>query len=214
MLTPNRSEGHTIMTSNRKWVARDRLLPDDPTVEELRSVLDSRPYGGKGHTKEIEELSGAVVIYTDGAYSMRDHCGGWAWARSDGVHASGGVRNSTSQRMELTAALCALQYHQGHDKVVVVSDSAYLVNCFRQAWHVKWSQRGWVGSTGKDVANRDLWEGLIPLMAQPGRSLYKVRGHSGHEMNELVDRLAVEARLSVLTKGPTPVPPDPWASWG
>jgi ribonuclease HI len=98
--------------------------------------------------------------------------------------------------MEIRAALEAVRSLTG--PLVVVSDSTYVVNCFRDAWWRGWLARGWLNSQKKPVANRDLWEPLIEAVQQRGDVTFAwVKGHSGNSMNDLVDRLAVEASLSV-----------------
>ena len=77
---------------------------------------------------------------------------------------------------------------------MVVSDSTYVVNCFKDRWWTGWRARGWLNSAKKPVANRDLWEPLIDLVEERGDVTFRwVKGHSGDPMNDLVDRLAVEA---------------------
>ena len=102
---------------------------------------------------------------------------------------------TTNQRMEINAALEAVTALDG--PLEVVSDSTYVVNCFRDSWYVGWKRRGWTNSQKKPVANRDLWEPLIELYQQRGGepviTFRWVKGHSGDPMNDLVDRLAVEA---------------------
>jgi uncharacterized phage-like protein YoqJ len=95
--------------------------------------------------------------------------------------------------MELQAVLDAVTSHDG--TLDVVSDSTYVVNCFRDRWWEGWLRRGWTNSQRKAVANRDLWEPLIDAYrADPGRVAFRwVKGHSSDPMNDLVDRLAVEA---------------------
>jgi ribonuclease HI len=78
----------------------------------------------------------------------------------------------------------------------VVSDSTYVVNCFKQRWWAGWRARGWRNSRGEPVANQDLWRPLVDEIVDRRRGeieLSWVKGHSGDPMNELVDRLAVEA---------------------
>ena len=78
--------------------------------------------------------------------------------------------------------------------LVVVSDSTYVVHCWRDAWWKGWLARGWVNSAKKPVANRDLWEPLITLYTERGDISFRwVKGHSGDKMNDLVDQLAVQA---------------------
>ena len=95
--------------------------------------------------------------------------------------------------MEITAALEAVRSLAG--PLEVVSDSTYVVNCFRDGWWRGWLARGWTNSQRKPVANRDLWEPLIDAYRiDPDRVKFRwVKGHSGDVMNDLVDRLAVEA---------------------
>jgi ribonuclease HI len=131
-------------------------------------------------------------VYTDGACSGNPGPGGWAWAIPGGAYASGAEAASTNQRMEIRAALEAVRAIGGRTQVV--SDSTYVVNCFRDRWWEGWLARGWTNSQRKPVANRDLWEPLIDLVRARGDVTFKwVKGHSDDPMNDLVDRLAVEA---------------------
>ena len=135
---------------------------------------------------------GAREVFTDGACAGNPGPGGWAWALDTSVHASGREDASTNQRMEIRAALEAVRSLDG--PLLVVSDSTYVVNCFRDLWWRGWLDRGWVNSARKPVANRDLWEPLITLFVERGDVAFTwVKGHSGHAMNDFVDRLAVAA---------------------
>jgi len=134
----------------------------------------------------------AVVVFTDGACLGNPGPGGWAWAEPDGAFASGAERHSTNQRMEITAAYEAVKAHPG--PVEIVSDSTYVVNCFRDGWWEGWIRRGWKNTAKKPVANRDLWEPFVELVREHGDVSFRwVKGHSGDRMNDLVDALAVEA---------------------
>jgi ribonuclease HI len=94
--------------------------------------------------------------------------------------------------MEITAAFEAVQAIPG--PLRIISDSTYVVNCFRDRWHDGWIRRGWTNSAKKPVANRDLWEPFIELVLRRGDVTFGwVKGHSGHPMNDLVDQLAVAA---------------------
>jgi len=132
-------------------------------------------------------------VYTDGACIGNPGPGGWAWAVPEGTWASGAEASTTNQRMEIKAALEAVRSHDG--PLEVVSDSTYVVNCFRDRWWEGWLARNWTNKARQPVANRDLWEPLIDLVrADPGRVRFTwVKGHSADPMNDLVDRLAVEA---------------------
>src|SRR6186713_769079 len=135
-----------------------------------------------------------IVVYTDGACSGNPGPGGWAWAIDGGSFASGAVLHTTNQRMEITAALEALRSLSG--SIEIVSDSTYVVNCFKQRWHAGWRANGWKNSQKKPVANRDLWEPFIELALARDVSFRWVKGHGTDRMNHLVDELAVEAAQS------------------
>ena len=134
----------------------------------------------------------AVAVFTDGACSGNPGPGGWAWALDETTFASGREDPSTNQRMEIRAALEAVSSLSG--PLLVVSDSTYVVNCFRDRWWEGWLSRGWLTSAKKPVANRDLWEPLVAAAAdRDDIAFHWVKGHSGHAMNDFVDQLAVRA---------------------
>lgn len=147
------------------------------------------------------------VVYTDGACSGNPGPGGWAWAVApDGaVRGAGGEAHTTNQRMEIRAVLEALRSLDG--PLVIVSDSTYVVNCFRDRWWVRWQANGWRNAKKEPVANTDLWKPLIELYQERRPEFRWVKGHSGEPMNDLVDRLAVAAAA-----GPFDVTPDREAS--
>ncbi len=133
-----------------------------------------------------------TAIYTDGACLGNPGPGGWAWAIEKGPQAFGSVRDTTNQRMELTAVLEAVRANLG--PLTVISDSTYVVNCFHQNWWRSWKAKGWLNSKGDPVANQDLWMPLIDLVLDRGDVTFKwVKGHSGNPMNDLVDQLATTA---------------------
>jgi ribonuclease HI len=137
-----------------------------------------------------------VVIYSDGACAGNPGPGGWAAVILDGGaerEVSGGERATTNQRMELRAALEGLRAVPGRRRIALHSDSAYLVNCFRQRWYERWRANGWKNAQGKPVENRDLWEALLAEAERHDVEWHKVAGHSGVPLNERADRLAVAA---------------------
>jgi len=134
----------------------------------------------------------AVSVFTDGACSGNPGPGGWAWAVDRTTYAFGSEPVSTNQRMEIRAALEAVTALER--PLLVVSDSTYVVNCFRDRWWEGWLSRGWLTSAKKPVANRDLWEPLVAASAdRDDIAFHWVKGHSGHAMNDFVDQLAVRA---------------------
>jgi ribonuclease HI len=95
--------------------------------------------------------------------------GGWAWAVPLGRYVSGAAPRTTNQRMEITAVLEAVTALEG--PLEVVSDSTYVINCFRDRWWEAWLRKRWINSQRKPIANRDLWEPLIELVQPvPSRS--------------------------------------------
>jgi len=136
---------------------------------------------------------GETLVFTDGACLGNPGPGGWAWAVPAGPYASGADPATTNQRMEITAVLRALESLPG--PLLVMSDSTYVVNCFRDRWWEGWLRRGWRNSSGKPVANRDLWEPFLTLALDGTRPVRFdwVKGHSGDLMNDRVDQLANQA---------------------
>ena len=134
-----------------------------------------------------------TLVYTDGACLGNPGPGGWGWAVPGGPWACGAEAHTTNQRMELQAVLEALREVDG--PVEVVSDSTYVVNCFRDGWYEGWRKRGWRNANRKPVANRDLWEPLIDeYLSRTAEITFRwVKGHSGDEWNEIVDQLAAGA---------------------
>jgi ribonuclease HI len=148
-----------------------------------------------------------TIVFTDGACSGNPGPGGWAWAIVDGGFASGGTIMTTNQRMEITAAYEAVKAIPG--PLEIVSDSTYVVHCFRDRWHEGWRRRGWKNSQRKPVANRDLWEPFVALVLERGDVEFRwVKGHSGDPMNDLVDRLAVAACTTQMANAGAARPPE------
>ena len=137
-----------------------------------------------------------VTIYSDGACSGNPGPGGWAAIVIDGGEErelSGAEAHTTNQRMEIRGALEGLRSLHSPRRVGVYSDSAYVVNCFRDKWYERWLRNGWKSSQKKPVENRDLWEALIAEVERHQVTWHKVAGHSGDPLNDRADRLAVAA---------------------
>ena len=136
-----------------------------------------------------------VVAYTDGACSGNPGPGGWAAILSyKGKEKilSGGEKETTNNRMELMAAIQALENIQVGKvkKVNLVSDSAYVVNCFNQGWMDKWLANDWKSSGGSPVLNQDLWKRLLKAKENFDVKFIKVKGHADDEHNNRCDALA------------------------
>lgn len=138
-----------------------------------------------------------VIIHTDGACSGNPGPGGWAAILKYGRHErelSGGERQTTNNRMELTAAIKALEALTEPCRVTLYSDSSYLVNGMTKGWAESWQKKGWRKSDKKPALNPDLWERLLELCQIHKVEFVWIRGHDGDEYNERCDRLAVARR--------------------
>lgn len=147
----------------------------------------------------IETTMPPLVIHTDGACLGNPGPGGYAavWEADDGPRElSGGRRLTTNNRMELLAAIVALEALAEPTKVVLVTDSRYVHDAIEKRWLAGWQKRGWVNAEKKPVKNQDLWRRIIPLLARHSVSFRWVRGHTGHADNERCDVLAKQAANS------------------
>jgi ribonuclease HI len=138
-----------------------------------------------------------ILIYCDGACSgnqFNDNVGGWGAILKYGNRGKkifGGEKNTTNQRMELTACIKALEQLKSKNiDVEIYSDSAYLVDCMNDKWYEKWRSNGWRNSKKQPVENKDLWQKLLFLIEQYKVSFHKVDAHSGVHLNEIADELA------------------------
>ena len=138
-----------------------------------------------------------VTVHTDGSCDTNSGDGGWAFLlRYDGHERarSGFERGTTNNRMELTAAVRALEALSEPCDVTLVTDSRYLERAFSDGWLDNWQRNGWRTADRRPVKNRDLWEKLLELTAVHGVSWRWTRGHSGQGDNERVDTMALNAR--------------------
>jgi ribonuclease HI len=132
-----------------------------------------------------------VTVYTDGSCT-KGGTGGWAWvvAPDGDVHGMGGVSGTTSQRMEITAAIEAVRSNYTARSIHIVTDSRYVEQTFNAQWYVRWRESGWWG-----IANVDLWQPFVVLVEQHGRVSFEwVKGHNGNKLNELADEYARRGR--------------------
>jgi ribonuclease HI len=132
-----------------------------------------------------------VTIYTDGSCDPNPGPGGWAALLRSGRHTkkiSGGEAKTTNNRMELTAALNALQSLKYPSIVDLYTDSEYLKRGITE-WLPQWRRRQWKRKGGQ-LANVDLWQSLDREVTKHTVQWHWVRGHAGHPENELVDRMA------------------------
>ena len=156
---------------------------------------------------------GEAHIYTDGASTGSRGPGGYGAviARAGGTEEiSGGERDTTNLRMEITAACVALETLDEGYTVTVYSDASYLVNCMRRGWYERWRENGWLNHRKAPVANRDLWERLLKATRRHQEVRWrKVKGHSKkvgeHKRgNDRADELAVNAKKQSTLRESSP----------
>ena len=135
-----------------------------------------------------------VELYTDGACRGNPGRGGWGAILVYGKYEkelSGGERETTNNRMELTAAIEGLSALKEPCKVTLYSDSKYLVDAFLLGWVYSWHSQGW--KRGKEkLKNPDLWEKIYSLTQYHDVNFVWVKGHDGHSYNERCDKLATD----------------------
>ena len=134
-----------------------------------------------------------VTLYTDGACSGNPGPGGWGAVLLYGEHRrelSGGERETTNNRMEITAVIEGLRVLKFPCEVDVYSDSAYTVNAFTEGWVNGWERFGWKKADKKPVLNADLWQELLALTRKHRVTFHKVKGHADNELNNRCDELA------------------------
>jgi ribonuclease HI len=157
-------------------------------------------------------------LWTDGACSGNPGPGGWAFVlvarRPDGtiikqLEGHGGERDTTNNRMEMSAALHGLRALSRPTAVTILPDSSYLTNAFVDGWLAKWQRNGWK-SGRKPVKNQDLWRALLEAAAPHTLTWERVKGHATSALNNRCDQLAVHerdihaGRIPVGTTPPAP----------
>jgi ribonuclease HI len=173
------------------------------TTTNTRPGAEIRPALTSG---EFPDGDRRVSIHTDGSCLGNPGPGGWAarLAYGDKVrYVSGGFAETTNNRMELYAALYALESLKRPCRVDLYTDSRYLRDAVEKGWLHSWQRKHWKKSGGGDVLNRDLWERMVLMRSRHDLRLHWLEGHAGHAENEEMDKLArSEARRDNL-------PPDP-----
>jgi len=140
-----------------------------------------------------------VVVHTDGGCKGNPGKGGFGVVMVFGKHRreiSAGFRRTTNNRMELLAAISALETLIEPCEVELHSDSRYLIDAIVKKWIDGWKRKGWVTADKRPVKNRDLWERLLIASAPHKVDWRWVKGHAGHAENERCDELANQAVTS------------------
>jgi ribonuclease HI len=158
----------------------------------------------------IERAKPVVVIHTDGACSGNPGPGGWGAVLVSGKHRKeifGGEPLTTNNRMELMAAIAALQALKRPSRVDLFTDSEYLKNGI-SAWIEGWKRRGWQTADRKPVKNVDLWQRLDAARSVHQVTWHWLRGHAGHAENEHADALARQGMQPFVRKKPSAPGPE------
>lgn len=135
----------------------------------------------------------SVEIYTDGACRGNPGNGGWGAILVYGTNKRelcGGEKNTTNNRMELTAVIEALSALKEPCHVTLTSDSKYVIDSITKGWAESWKKRGWKKADKSPALNVDLWETLLNLLDRHEVTFVWVKGHNGHPYNERCDELA------------------------
>ena len=136
-----------------------------------------------------------VEIFTDGACSGNPGPGGWGAVLRFGEREKelcGGEKETTNNRMELTAVIEALSKLKEPCKIKLTTDSKYVCDAVTKGWVYGWKNNGWKKADKKPALNIDLWEKLLPLLDTHEVEFCWVKGHAGHPENERCDTLAVD----------------------
>ncbi|MFT3842284.1 MAG: ribonuclease HI [Myxococcaceae bacterium] len=151
----------------------------------------------------MSEAITSVEIFTDGACKGNPGPGGWGALLRSGKHQRemwGGAKDTTNNRMELTAVIESLKVLTRPVRVKVHTDSTYVQQGIT-AWIHSWKRNGWKTKTKEAVKNADLWQALDALVQKHEVSWHWVKGHSGHPENELADMLANRGVDELLSRG-------------
>lgn len=136
-----------------------------------------------------------INIYTDGACSGNPGPGGWGAVlvyNSVEKELSGSEKETTNNRMELTAVIESLKALKEPCEVTLTTDSKYVCDAINKQWVFSWKKNNWRKADKKPALNVDLWEQLLALLDIHKVEFVWVKGHNGHKYNEICDKLAVE----------------------
>ena len=134
-----------------------------------------------------------ITIYTDGACSCNPGPGGWGailFYKNQMKEISGYEKETTNNKMELTAAIMALDKLKEPCEIELYSDSAYLINAFNQDWITPWQKNGFRNANKKPVQNVEMWQKLIEFNNTHKITWIKVKGHADNQYNNRCDELA------------------------
>lgn len=152
-----------------------------------------------------------IEIYTDGSTRKNGQANGGqgAWGFIAVVNnqiiqeSAEQIYNTTNQQCEMRAVLEACKWaneNYPNNAKIIYSDSAYVINCYKDKWYTKWINNGWIGSNKQPVKNREFWEKLIPYFDNMLFTFNKVKGHADNEYNNEIDNLVQYMTLKMVNK--------------
>ncbi|MEJ2599223.1 MAG: ribonuclease HI [Anaerolineales bacterium] len=189
-------KGFSSLAEARRWFQNQ--AGSEPILYGVQSTSNDEPKtlaappSGASPTASSEPIQ----IYTDGSSLGNPGPGGYAAVLISGKkrrEVSGGYRRTTNNRMELMAAIKALQALKKSSRAVLFTDSRYLMNGITKGWALRWRSNGWMRNATQPAENADLWEILLGLLERHQVEFHWVRGHAGTPENERCDQLALQA---------------------
>lgn len=169
------------------------------SYEEAEAFVDGSfkvsPKKASGLPPESVPDENTIIVYTDGGAINNPGPGGYGaviiYGEDKIEELSGGKRHTTNNRMEMLAAIKALEFLNGESKKIILhTDSSYVVNAINKGWLSSWKKRGWKKADGKDVLNQDLWVRMSQTLEKINVEFVWVKGHAGLKYNERCDELA------------------------
>ncbi len=183
-----------------EWLRDCVLTAKEPVAQPLIDLIKTQAaISSNGLKTSSSASSGMIIIHTDGGASPNPGVGGYGIVLQKGrkrKELSAGYQLTTNNRMEMMAVIVALQALNEPSKVILHTDSKYVVDSITKRWVYGWKKRGWKKSDGKRPENIDLWEELIELLRDHEVEFRWVKGHAGNTENERCDALVTEARKS------------------
>jgi ribonuclease HI len=185
-------DGEMLHIKIAAQVINDAAMNGVGALQLAKEQFDIIIAGKKANAKAKAEIT---FLYTDGGFQAKTGVGGYAWAayrnNEKFEEYAGAVTSTTNNRMELTAVISALNRLEIGPPIILRADSQYVLKGM-ESWIDKWRGNGWVNYNKEPVKNRDLWEQLGELRDLHSLAYEHVKGHSGNEYNEYVDKLCTE----------------------
>jgi len=163
--------------------------------EWLKNPGEYRPrsFNSKPSPAAVDDSEDRIIIYSDGGSLGNPGPGGYGTVIINGANRrelTGGFKKTTNNRMELKGAIAGLKEFEKPSKIVLRTDSQYVVRGVMEGWAKKWQKNGWMRTKSEPAENYDLWKELLDLTIKHDVIFEWVKGHAGHSENERCDELA------------------------